>query len=363
MDLDDVAMVCAGDPRVISRLYEQSAGSHGGLRRAWTRGGPSLIRTQRSADRALVLHAALGDDADPRLGQELASLAGATPWRLVWHRVSGDITPPWPGPARGLAAGLDSPTASLLVADHQGTIRIISSETGSPIGRITPRVPPPRALTAWSDGSVLTLGSEGGLAHVRESAAPANQSGLSALLDDGPTRFDRILESVTAHLRHTPATALCASGSLLATADASGHVHAFFWEEGAGGSRSMRLHEGSVTALAAVELAQSKGGAAVPLLYSGGSDGCVRAWRVDAEPLGSPVLSRPCPPVTLAVGDSREGLVLAVGWADGLVEHHSLDSGEVRAFRPGPPVTAITLAPWGDLVVGTDESLVCLRPS
>jgi hypothetical protein len=54
--------------------------------------------------------------------------------------------------------------------------------------------------------------------------------------------------------------------------------------------------------------------------------------------------------------------VLAVAWADGLVEHRSLDDGRLRAFRPGGRVHALAFTAQGDLLAGTDEALLWLRP-
>ncbi|WP_240468164.1 hypothetical protein [Streptomyces dangxiongensis] len=122
------------------------------------------------------------------------------------------------------------------------------------------------------------------------------------------------------------------------------------------------MHEGDVTALAALDLAVSDD-ASVPLIYSGGADGTVRAWSPGAEPPASPVRARSCPVTALAAAASDAGPVLAVGWADGLVECHSLDDGAVRVFRPGPPVRSLAVTSSGLLLVGTDETLVCLRPS
>jgi hypothetical protein len=56
------------------------------------------------------------------------------------------------------------------------------------------------------------------------------------------------------------------------------------------------------------------------------------------------------------------GLALAVAWADGLVQYRRTDTHEERAFRPGTPVNALALTGTEELLIGTDESLICLRP-
>lgn len=78
-------------------------------------------------------------------------------------------------------------------------------------------------------------------------------------------------------------------------------------------------------------------------------------------------ISRPVttvPVTALAATTTDAGPVLAIGWADGLVEHHTLDEdGMVRTYWPGAPVHSLALTGAGTLLVGTDETLVCLRPA
>ncbi|WP_330459168.1 AAA family ATPase [Streptomyces sp. NBC_00820] len=357
-DLDDPAALCAADPWQVTRLFERSDGDHGGLRAAWLRAGPALTHTEEPAERAVALHAALGDDTDPRHPRTLADLAGAAAWRVVWRRVRGDVRPPWPGPARALAAGRGELAGKLLVADHQGTIRVAAEADAVPVGRLAQTLHRPRGLAVGADGAVLGLDGDGAL-HLRPGAAPA--TGIAALLDDGPTPLERLVDDVNAHLKEHPGTALAASGTFLAVADASGRAHAFL--PGDSGPRTAALHEGPVTALAALDLPVSVGGPGVPLLYSGGLDGSVRSWGPSAQPLETPVLTRPCPVTALAATTTERGLSLAVAWADGTVELHAPDGEEpARTFAPGPPVRSLALTDSGVLLVGMDEALVALDP-
>ncbi|MEW2257548.1 hypothetical protein [Streptomyces sp. NPDC047869] len=367
VDLDDPAAVCAADPWQVSRRYERSGHGHGGLRAAWMRAGASLTHEGTSpAMRALVLLSALGDDADPRLPGGLAQLSGGTGWQVVWRRVRGDVRPPWPGPARALAAGPGELAGKTLVADHQGTVRLLNEADAAPAGRLPEPVRQPRALAAMPDGTALVLDALGAVRGLRAPSAPG-PSGLTALLDDGPTPVERLLTAVAAQLPG-PSTALSCAGGLLAVADGSGEVHALVQPDGEAEPRSHTAapHRGAVTALAALRLPASEtdapGAPGVPLIYSGGADGTVRVWGPGADPLPSPVRSRSCPVTALAAGVTDSGPVLAIGWADGLVEHHHLDDGTVRAFRPGPPVHALAVTPTGLVHIGTDESLVTLRP-
>ncbi|MFJ3639142.1 WD40 repeat domain-containing protein [Streptomyces sp. NPDC090108] len=357
-DLDDPGALCAADPWRVTRLFERSGDGHGGLRAAWLRAGPALTHTEAPAERAVVLHAALGDDTDPRHPRTLASLAGSAAWRVVWRRVRGDVRPPWPGPALALAAGRGELAGKLLAADDRGTVRVVAEADAAPVGRLAQTLHRPRGLAVWADGSVLGLDGDGTL-HLRPGAPAA--TGLAALLDDGPTPLERLVDDVNAHLKDHPGTVTAASGTFLAVADASGRAHAFL--PGDSGPRTAALHEGPVSALAALDLPVSGDGPGVPLLYSGGLDGTVRSWGPSAEPMETPLRARPCPVTALAAAATGRGLSLAVAWADGTVELHGLDGEEpARTFAPGPPVRSLALTGSGVLLVGTDETLTALAP-
>ncbi|MCX5440906.1 WD40 repeat domain-containing protein [Streptomyces sp. NBC_00063] len=361
-DLNDVAAVCTSDPWQISRRYEQSEEAHGGLRPAWLRAGASLTRDQAAADRALTLLAALGDEADPRLPEQLSSLASGAAWRLVWRRVRGDIRPPWPGPARALAAGHTALEGSLLVADHRGTVRVIDARDGASQGRLPSLIDGVCSVSACPDGTVLVLDGHGRL-HTQRTPSGPKPTGIRALLDDGPSPMERLVEVANNLLQDHPATAAASSESLLAMADGHGSVRAYALEGNQEWHRTVQLHTGGVTALAVLELPTADGSERVPLIYSGGIDGHVRVWQPGADPLDTPVAVRECPVTALdAVHATESGPVLAIAWADGLVEYVILDTGQVHAFRPGPPVQAVALHHDGLLVVGTDETLVCLQP-
>ncbi|XIG74148.1 hypothetical protein C1N81_12625 [Streptomyces sp. SGAir0957] len=361
VDLSDPAAVCAAaEPWSVTARYERSGEAHGGLRAAWLRAGASLIRDQEPTDRALVLHAALGDDADPRLEGELSALAGDAAWRVRWSRVRGDFTPPWPGPARALAAGRGHLSGALVVADHQDTVRLLKGADATAVGRLPQPVAQPRAVAVRPDGTALLLDVHGHL-HVQRGVSAPKPTGIAALLDTEPSLEERLLDAVGNRLKGVPATALACCETVIAVGDTEGAVLGFFAEEGGWSPRSVPLHEGAVTALAVVDLPDAHADAAVPLLYSGGADGRVRAWRTDAEPLPTAVAARRAPVTSLAVGHTDVGLALAIGWSDGLVEHRFLETAAVRTFRPGASVSALALLSDGGLVVGTDEALLCLQ--
>ncbi|MER7196681.1 hypothetical protein, partial [Streptomyces sp. NPDC000188] len=361
VDLNDPSAFCTADPWSVSALYEHSHDLHGGLRAAWLRAGQSLTREQDHADRALVLRAALGDDADPRHAQSLAELHAGSTWELAWTRVRGDIRPPWPGPARALAAGRGQRAGTILVADHMGTVRAVNEADAAALGRLPQAKAQPRAIASWPDGTVLVLDNHGHL-HCHKATQPAS-TGLHALFDDQPTPLDHLVQAASDHLKDTPGTAMTATGQTIAVADASGAVHAFLPSAETPVPRTSRLHDGTVTALTAVELTDADGQPSSALLYSGGADGHVRAWRTDTAPLASPIISRPCAVTSLSAAHTPCGLVLAVSWADALVEHHAFDAGALRRFVPGLPVQAVTLTAAGHLVIGTDQALICLRPT
>ncbi|MEU2929654.1 hypothetical protein ABZ636_32060 [Streptomyces sp. NPDC007251] len=359
VDLDDPAAVCAVDPWQVSVAYERSGDTHGGLRAAWLRAGASLTREQTPADRAVVLLSALGDDADPRLPEALAALTGGAAWQVVWRRVRGDVRPPWPGPARALSSGRGHLAGKLVVADHQGTIRLLEEADATPAGRLPEPVAGVRAVAAVPEGDVLVLDTEGRL-HARRSPTAPRATGLAALLEEGPTPLERLVEAARSQVGGSAVTLAYAEG-LLAVGDATGQVLVFPETEGAPGPLTARLHKGEVAAVAALRLEVSDAAPGIPLIYSGGYDGTVRAWGPGAEPLATPVRSRPCPVTALAAASTDAGPVLAVAWADGLVEHETLEEGgQIRTFWSGAPVHSLALTGAGHLLIGTDETLACL---
>ncbi|MFC4465013.1 hypothetical protein ACFPH6_10730 [Streptomyces xiangluensis] len=377
-DLADPVAVCAADPVRVTAAYEagvsesrigtsgigigtSSPSEYGGLRTAWLRAGQSLLRDQTSAERALVLLTALGDGADPRLRPQVAELAAGASWQPAWNRVCGDVSPPWPGPVFAAVVGSGPLEGQALLADHQGVLRTVTLADATPTGRLGQRVPRARALSTLPDGSTWVLDAQGHL-HTQQLPAARPVSGLAALLDDGPTVAEQAAETLTEHLARTPGTALAATGNLAAVGDATGTVHTITLNSPGDAPRTARLHEGRVTALCVVDVPVREAGQAIPLIYSGGSDGCIRAWAPDHEPLTTPVAERPYPVVALSASYSSVGVVLAVGWADGLVEYHGPDADDIRTFHPGLPVNALVVTPGGELLIGTDESLICLRP-
>jgi hypothetical protein len=358
-DLDDPASVCAADPWSVTTAYERSAESHGGLRAAWLRAGASLTREQPAAERALVLLAALGDAGDPRLSATLDSLARDASWTVVWHRVRGDVTPPWPGPVRSLVAGTGPLAGQLVVADHQGTVRILDAESADSVGRLPHSVPGLRAAAEHGDGTVTVL-DEHGLLHTQRAAESVKPKGVAALLDDGPSVRERLLSAAAEYARdqREKVTALTGAGDRVVLGDAAGTVHVV--TVGAE-PRTAALHQGRVTAVAATALPVSAAGDTVTLLYTGGADGTVRAWAPHTDPMPEPVAARNCAVDAVAVAMAGATLVLAIAWADGLVEHRVLDDDRLRTFHPGSQAHALAFTADGDLVVGTDEALVRLR--
>ncbi|MEU5218097.1 hypothetical protein AB0G79_18115 [Streptomyces sp. NPDC020807] len=343
-DLSDPLAVCAADPLLVTSAYvtgsgdDRAAGSvddHGGLRSAWLSAGQSLCRAQSPADRALVLLAALGDGADPRLRPALAELAAGSAWRLSWARHRGDVTPPWPGPVAvlGVADG------TLLVGDRTGTVRLLREPDASPAGRLAHSVPGRiTALAPAPDGTVLLLDDRGRL-HAVRGTAPR------------PPYLERLTEAVSATLARHPGTALAAIAGSVVVGDRLGSVHAF----GLTGLYQTAAHSGRVTAVAAVE-------SETPFVCSGGADGSVRLWTPGRDPRTEPLAERRAPVVSLHATETPHGPLVAAAWADGLVELLRPEGGPALAFRPGPPVRAVAVTGAGALLVGTDESLVRLVP-
>ncbi|MEU7295844.1 hypothetical protein AB0A76_21935 [Streptomyces exfoliatus] len=361
-DLSDPVAVCVADPLLVTTAYvtgsaaaglpgtldgpepsarpgEGAAGDHGGLRAAWMRAGQSLCREQAPGERALVLLAALGDGADPRLRPTLAELAAGAPWRLRWARHRGDLTPPWPGPVTVLGAAGGPLEGTLLVGDRTGAVRLLHEADASPAGRLAHTVPGRiTALAPAPDGTVLLLDDRGRLHTVRGAAPRAPY-------------LERLTEAVSATLARHPGTALAAIAGSVVVGDRLGSVHAF----GLRGLHQAASHSGRVTAVSAVE-------SETPFVCSGGVDGTVRLWTPGRDPRPEPLAERPSPVVSLHATDTPHGPLVAVAWADGLVGLHHPEGGRTLSFRPGPPVRAVAVTGAGSLLVGTDESLVCLAP-
>ncbi|MER6096457.1 hypothetical protein ABT154_11495 [Streptomyces sp. NPDC001728] len=361
-DLSDPVAVCVADPLLVTTAYlagaaaaglpgtldgpeaparpgENAAEDHGGLRAAWMRAGQSLCREQPPAERASVLLAALGDGADPRLRPALAELAEGSPWRLRWARHRGDLTPPWPGPVTVLGAAGGPLEGTLLVGDRTGAVRLLHEADASPAGRLVHTVPGRvTALAPAPDGTVLLLDDRGRLHTVRGTAPRAPY-------------LERLTEAVSATLARHPGTALAAIGGSVVVGDRLGSVHAF----GLRGLHQAASHSGRVTAVAAVD-------SETPFVCSGGADGTVRLWTPGRDPRPEPLAERPSPVVSVHATQTPHGPLVAAAWSDGLVELRRPEGGRTLAFRPGPPVRAVAVTGAGSLLIGTDESLVCLVP-
>ncbi|MER7109781.1 WD40 repeat domain-containing protein [Streptomyces sp. NPDC000229] len=292
VDLDDPAAVCRADPVRVTEAYEADPDPHGGLRPAWLRAGQALVRDQPSADRALVLLAALDDAADPRLGAALTEQATGAPWSLAWS-----------------------------------SRRPCTALTTTPDGLLVVREDRVLALACLPDGTQAVLDERGRLHH---RGGPAT----------------RLTDAVAATLASHPATALAAVDDTVLTGDRMGTVHAFRLD----GVEQAALHPGRVTALTAT--------AATTTVYSGGTDGTVRAWQPGRAPARAAVARRPYPVVAL----HARGRLLAIAWADGLVQLHRLATGETVPFRPGPRIRAVAVTADGSLAVGLDDAVLCLSP-
>ncbi|MEU3750918.1 MULTISPECIES: WD40 repeat domain-containing protein [Streptomyces] len=347
-DLSDPLAVCAADPLLVTTAYVTGTGEgsgetgvddHGGLRTAWLRAGQSLCRAQDPAERALVLLAALGDGADPRLRPALAGLAEGAAWGLRWARNRGDLAPAWPGPVAVLGAAGGPLEGTLLVGDRTGTVRLLHEADASSAGRL-PHTVPGRvtALAPAPDGTVLLLDDRGRLHSVRGTVPRAPY-------------LERLTEAVSKTLARHPGTALAAIAGSVVVGDRLGSVHAF----GLTGLHQAASHSGRVTAVAAVD-------SETPFVCSGGADGTVRLWTPGRDPLPEPLAERRSPVVSLHATETPHGPLVAAAWADGLVELHRPEGGATLSFRPGPPVRAVAVTGAGALLVGTDESLVCLVP-
>lgn len=359
-DLDDPASVCSANPVRVTAGYEATESNHGGLRTAWMRAGQALLQDQPPAERALILQTLLGDSADPRLASRLARLAAGSAWELLWSRVSGDITPPWPGPVSALTAGAGPLDGQALLSDHLGVLRTVDLANASPTGRLAEPVKETIALCALPDATVLTLNHEG--LHAQKPDQPVQESGPPTLLDDGPTPMEQAIEIFNTTLSGSTSTAMAATAECLAMGAADGSVHAIGLNTTDSAVLTEQLHHGSVTSLAAVTLPLGDNKTTAVLLYSGGADGCVRAWAPGHEPQKAPVAERPCPVTALSAVHTTDGPRLAIAWSDGLIGYHRLESGAAASLGPGLRANGLIMTADGDLVVGTNEAVFRLTP-
>ncbi|MEU1281299.1 hypothetical protein [Streptomyces sp. NPDC005805] len=326
-DLSDPAAVIRADAYAVTAAYEHTADGedHGGLRTAWLRAGQALIREDAPPPlRALALLAALPAGADPAVRAALTTLSSGAPWTVTPADAGAG---PVPVAALGVLAG------RLLVADRAGTVRGLDARrpvtvaTGARI----------RALAVAGNGALLLLDERGRL----------------RVHGPGTALTDAVAATLVAH----PGTALAAAAGSVLVGDRTGSVHAF----GPAGLHQAALHAGRVTALAAT-------GAAAPVVVSGGADGTVRRWRPGRTDSGAPLTRRSFPVAALHAAEAdagsgpQSGTAYAVAWADGLAELHRPGAVPL-GFRPGPAVRAVAVTPDGSLVVGTDETLVRLRPN
>ncbi|MFE4305692.1 hypothetical protein [Streptomyces sp. NPDC056891] len=355
VELSDAVAVCQANAWTVTAAYEKDqGGEHGGLRAAWLRAGQALCREPAPESRALILLSALGDGADPRYAPALKELADAAAWGLEWSRVRGDMTPPWPGPVTALATGR-GPLAGYLLMAGSSSVRTVRSADATARGRVALSWDRPMAMAASAEGTVLCLDGYGHLQLESTWAVRPESSGIAGLLDDSPTSAQRLADMLRGQRGTSLAYAEGVDLGTVAVGDGTGAVRAF-----GDITDSVSLHEGPVTALAALSLPIGDEGAMTPLVYSGGQDGTVRVWAPGSKPMDGTLMRRSCPVVAMDAAWTASGPTAVVAWADGLVEWINWETGKQQTFRPGPPVRAVALEPGGRVFIGMDEALTCL---
>ncbi|MFC4611479.1 hypothetical protein ACFO9E_27345 [Streptomyces maoxianensis] len=211
-------------------------------------------------------------------------------------------------------------------------------------------------MTVMPDGTVLMLEENGRVEAESGWAVRSTGSGLARLLDEGPTSTQRLLDSLQGHTGTTLAHAAGDDLGIVALGDATGAVRTF-----GDHADCVLLHDGPVSALAALNIPLD-GDVTVPLFYSGGADGTVRAWSPGSAPMSAPVLQQPFPVVSLDAAFTENGPAIVAAWGDSTVECIYWDTGVQQTFRPGSPVRAVALDEKGRVLIGMDEALTCLIP-
>ncbi|MEV5441261.1 hypothetical protein AB0N23_01685 [Streptomyces sp. NPDC052644] len=209
-------------------------------------------------------------------------------------------------------------------------------------------------MAVLDDGTVLVLDEVGRLFFETCWAAQPPKTGLESLIDDGPSEMDLLQASLENHR----GTSLCALGGAttgsVVIGDSTGRVQAF-----GDVVEGEVLHDGAVTAVAGLHLPLDDGGT-VPVVYSGGVDGMVRAWALGHSPMAGPVAQRPCPVVALDVAVTATGPMLVIAWLDGMVECITWGTGARQTLRPGRHVRAVAATQDGHVLIGMDEALTCV---
>lgn len=333
-------------PALTAVLADERIPVPGQLRRVWRRAASGLTaQDDDSTGRAAVLHAA-AVDTDASLTEFLRPLARRHWWSAVWAR------PDLPVTALALVPGAGR---GLLAADVTGRFRTYDVDTGAQTG----------------------VHPASGAAFVRPGAVVPRDTRSALLLDD---RADALLPwapeddptaaIVLGHIaEHHGAQALAeqdarvtALGSgpespYTVVGDGSGALHLWSLTEYQDTPRSRPGHEGPVTAVACLHLADQ----GLTLVFSAGLDGAVRLWETSAEPMPRPVQRRGSRPTALAAADTPVGPALAVAWSDGELHLWHVFSGRMRTLPLLHPCAALALTPEGLLVVGGPEGVYAVQ--
>ncbi|KJK55542.1 WD40 repeat domain-containing protein [Saccharothrix sp. ST-888] len=297
------------------------------LARAWQAAGPGLIDEPDPGVRAAVLRTRLLG-VDDKAAAALTDVPGGWTTRWVsWGRGAVEMAAAGPGPY----------TSQLLVADRDGTVRTYDSGTGRRTGVVVVPGPKPlRGLAVTSGGTVVLLDSWGGTGLL---APDQSWPGLE------PHQLTEAIEAIREGAAELTTVAAVGRlpGAAPAFGDAAGAVH---WAE-PDEILSAQLHQGPVTALAAVALGGGLSEPDLPLLLSGGLDGTVQLWGPASEPMSEASDRRDCPVTAVAAGATAAGALVAAAWSDGLVRVRDLGgAGGVLDIRPGSEI-------WSMALIGT----------
>ncbi|UED87372.1 WD40 repeat domain-containing protein [Streptomyces profundus] len=319
------------------------------LRAVWRAVGPALaLAGEGLAERAAILHAGALARA-PRLAGLLAPAAEGHPVLARWSRVRRRVTVAsgpakgerWPGAVRALA--LDVPSADapprLVAADPLGQLRRLDVATGAPEGRIVHDARAPVAGLVALGGGAWAVLSDGGTVRLVGSGGEAPT----------PVPFDVL----NAGQRAVSCLGGDPAGRLLVCGDESGRVTVY--ERGAR-QWSVRLAEVPVTAVDCLRLGNGR-----VLVVGAVADGRVLLWGPPEAPSSVPLLGRASVPMALVAAHTSLGAVVAVSWANGLVELLGLPGDGALSFRPHHEVTALALSFDGLLVGAGDDAVTAWR--
>ena len=360
-------------------------------RRQWDWFGQALTTVEpASPARASLLHLVALATADDALAQAVRPYLAGAPASVLWSRWEPVDLPAiaalgesssgtdWPGPVTALCVSRGPGAGTLLALDTLGRVHGLDPDTGRERGR--PDRPPlrGRGLAALESGGLLLADSRGALdlSQAPEESGDTDRIGDLLSPDRSPSAHDRSVLLALHDLAPGPVAALAGDhrSGVLVLGSEDGVVRLFDARTREIIGEPTYMHQGPVTAVSAGTVDDVD---SALCFASGGADGRLRAGVSGESALGSTLAARGVPVTAVATASTPSGLVVAAGWADGLITRYkrvcvpedeaaSTPSAPLwrEAAEPlslGSPPTAMCLTASGVLVAACSFGLVALQ--